>query len=221
MFSGLTNSPATFQTMMNSIFLEEVWEGWLTVYMGDMLIHTDNDVASHRKAVHRILDKIQKHDIFLKPEKCLFEQKRMDFLGVVLENGTIQMDPAKVQGVVDWPHPKSVRDVRAFLGFTGFYCYFVPNYSIITRPLIDLTKKATLFHWEARQETAFLTLKCHMCSKPVLRQPDYTQPFFLATDMSAYGVGAVLSQEGDFNAHTKKFIQQPITYYSATFNPTE
>ena len=221
MFFGLTNSPATFQTMMNSIFLEEVREGWLTVYMDDMLIHTNDDVVNHRNAVHHVLDKLQKHDLFLKPEKCLFEQKRMEFLGVVLENGTIQMDPAKIQGVADWPRPKSVRDVRAFLGFTGFYHYFVPNYSIIARPLIDLTKKATVFHWETHQETAFLTLKRHMCSKPVLQQPDYTQPFFLATDAPAYGVGAVLSQEGDFNTRTKKFIQQPIAYYSTTFTPTE
>jgi hypothetical protein len=189
--------------------------------MDDMLIHTDDNVTSHRKAVHRVLDKLQKHDLFLKPEKCLFEQKHMEFLGIILESGTIQMDPAKIQGVADWPRPKSVRDVRAFLGFTGFYRYFVPNYSIIARPLIDLTKKATPFHWETRQETAFLTLKSHISSKPVLRQPDYTQPFFLATDASAYSVGAVLSQEGDFNARTKKFIQQPIAYYSATFTPTE
>ena len=168
-----------------------------------------------------MLDKLAKHDLFLKPEKCLFEQRRMEFLGVVLENGTIQMDPAKVKGVEDWPQPRTVRDVRAFLGFTGFYRYFVPNYSIIARPLIDLTKKATAFHWDPPQQQAFLTLKNHMCSHPVLRQPDYDKPFFLATDASVYGVGAVLSQEGEFNPRTKKFAQQPIAYYSATFTPTE
>ena len=221
MFFGLTNSPATFQMMMNEIFLEEIREGWLTVYMDDMLIHTDDSLETHRKAVHRVLDKLAKHDLFLKPEKCLFEQHQMEFLGVVLEGGTIQMDPAKINGVADWPTPKTVRDVRAFLGFTGFYRYFVPNYSIIARPLIDLTKKATPFHWDLPQQKAFQTLKSHMCSHPVLKQPDYDKPFFLATDASAYGVGAVLSQEGDFNPRTKKFIQQPIAYYSATFTPTE
>ena len=96
---------------MNSIFLEEVREGWLTICMDDMLIHTDGDVVSHRKVVHRVLDKLQRHDLFLKPEKCLFEQKRMEFLGIVLKGGTIQMDPAKIQGVSDQPRPKSVRDV--------------------------------------------------------------------------------------------------------------
>ena len=74
MFFGLTNSPATFQMMMNEIFLEELREGWLTVYMDDMLIHTNDSLETHRKAVHRVLDKLAKHDLFLKPEKCLFEQ---------------------------------------------------------------------------------------------------------------------------------------------------
>ena len=76
-----------------------------------MLIHTEDCLKTHRKAVHRVLDKLAKHDLFLKPEKCLFEQCQMEFLGVVLENGTIQMDPAKVKGVEEWPQPKCVCDV--------------------------------------------------------------------------------------------------------------
>jgi hypothetical protein len=117
--------------------------------------------------------------------------------------------------------PECVKDVHAFLGFTGFYRYFVPNYSLIARPLIDLTKKATPFHWGPTQIKAFETLKTLMCHHPVLRQPDYNKPFFISTDTSGYGVGAVLSQEGELNPCTKKPVQQPITYYSATFSPTE
>jgi hypothetical protein len=78
MFFGLTNSPATFQTMMNAIFVEELLEGWLTVYMDDLLIHTPNNIAEHRRRVHRVLDKLRKHDLFLKPEKCLFEKRSSD-----------------------------------------------------------------------------------------------------------------------------------------------
>ena len=89
--------------------------------MDDMLIHTKDSLETHQKAVHRVLDKLAKHDLFLKPKKCLFKQRQMEFLGVVLENGTIQMDPAKIKGVKDWPQPRTVRDVRAFLRFTGFY----------------------------------------------------------------------------------------------------
>src|SRR5882757_1041049 len=142
MFFGMTNSPATFQAMMNTIFEDEIREGWLTVYMDDMLIATPDDPILHRECVHRILDKLEKHDLYLKPEKCMFTQKHIEFLGVVLENNTIQMDPTKIEGIANWPYPKNPTDACSFLGFTGFYRYFIPNYSQVARPLLDLTKKA-------------------------------------------------------------------------------
>ena len=206
---------------MNEIFQEELREGWVSIYMDDILVHTDSNRPNHRKCVHQILDKLRKHDLYLKPEKCLFEQEEMEFLGVVLKNGTIQMDPTKIKGVADWPKPNNVRDVRAFLGFTGFYRYFIPNYSKIARPLINLTRKATPFHWESPQMKEFETLKTIMCRKPILRQPNYDDPFFLLTDASAYGVGAVLSQEGETNPCSKKPFLHPIAYYSSTFIPAE
>jgi hypothetical protein len=189
--------------------------------MDDILIHTGDDPALHQECVHRILKKLGENDLYLKPEKCLFEEKRVEFLGVVLEKGTIRMDPAKIKGVADWPRPNNVKDVRAFLGFTGFYRYFIPNYSKIARPLIDLTRKATPFHWEDSQVQAFEMLKGIMCREPILRQPNYADPFFLATDASAYGVGAVLSQEGEINPRTKNPALHPIAYYSSTFIPAE
>src|ERR1019366_3984008 len=221
MFFGLSNSPPTFQCFMNDIFAPEIAQGWLTVYMDDMLIHTGDDLHKHRIKVHTVLRRLKEHDLYLKPEKCQFEQRRIEFLGVILEKGTVQMDPTKTKGIADWQAPRNLRDVRAFLGFTGFYRYFVPNYSKIARPLIALTQKAVPFQWEEPQFKAFETLKTLMCGRPVLRQPDYTRPFCLSTDASAYGVGAVLSQEGELNPRTKKPTQHPIAYYSATFSPTE
>ena len=167
--------------------------------MDNILIHTDQNKERHRTLVHQTLRKLKENDLFLKPEKCQFEQKRIEFLRVVLENGTIQMDPTKVKGVAEWPQPRCIRDVRAFLGFTGFYRYFIQNYSKLARPLIDLTKKATPFHWDEPQVKAFKHLKSLVCSKPILRQPDYTKQFLLSTDASAYSVGAILSQEGETN----------------------
>ena len=111
MFFGLTNSPATFQTMMNAIFAQELREGWVTIYMDDILVHTADDLPLHRRRVHQILDKLQHYDLYLKPEKCLFEKYEMEFLGVVLQNGRIHMDNAKLKGVADWPVPRSVKDV--------------------------------------------------------------------------------------------------------------
>src|SRR5580692_7732316 len=133
----------------------------------------------------------------------------------------VQMDPAKVQGVADWSPPQNVTNVRAFLGFTGFYRYFVPNYSLIARPLIQLTRKNTPFIWDQDCRRAFENLKTLMCNKPILRQPDYTKAFFLATDASRYSVGAVLSQEGEINPCTNKPMLCSVAYFSATFTPTE
>jgi len=222
MFFGMTNSPATFQAMMNAIFEDKIQEGWLTVYMDDMLIATPDDPVFHKKCIHKILDKLEKHDLYLKPEKCMFTQKCIEFLGVILENNTIQMDPTKIKGIAEWPYPRNPTDVRSFLGFTGFYRYFIPNYSHVAQPLLDLTKKVTPWIWTEAQTKAFETLKMLMCSKPILTQPQYDKPFVVHTDTLAYGVGTILLQEGEINPQKpSKPRLHPIAYYSATFTPTE
>ena len=131
---------------MNAIFTEELHENWLTIYMDDILVHTMDDVTAHREKVYKVLQKLRQHDLYLKPEKCQFKQKKVEFLGVILEKETVQMDPTKTKGITDWKTPQNLKDVCAFLGFTGFYRYFIPNYSKITQPLIELTKKAVPFH---------------------------------------------------------------------------
>jgi Reverse transcriptase (RNA-dependent DNA polymerase) len=140
MFFGLTNSPATFQTMMNSIFTEEIAEKWLTVYMDDMAIHTQRrlketeqqHVNRHQTYVKRVLAKLLEHNLFLKPEKCSFEQPSIGFLGVRIMQGQVQMDDTKVDKVHHWRTPMNVTEVHKFLGFTGYYHYFIKDYSKIT-----------------------------------------------------------------------------------------
>jgi hypothetical protein len=233
MFFGLTNSPATFQMMMNTIFRREVALGWLSVYMDDIAIHTkpcpgeteEEHQTRHQEYVHLVLDRLEANDLYLKPEKCAFEQREIDYLGVIVGGNMLKMDPKKIDGVASWKEPTTVTEVRKFLGFTGYYRYFVPNYSKIARPLLDLTKKSTPWHWEERQQHAFDELKNRMCSKPVLKQPDFTRKFYLQVDASAYGVGAVLSQEGENTttslAKRSAPTLHPTAYYSATFTPTE
>jgi hypothetical protein len=221
MFFGLTNSPATFQAMMNHIFQKEIREGWLVVYMDDLLIATEDNLEFHKKCVQQILQKLLDHDLYLKLSKCEFHKRRIEYLGVVLEHGQVQMDPTKVKGVADWIRPQNAKDVRSFLGFTGFYRYFIKDYSKIARPLIDLTKKNLRFTWTEKQQLAFDRLKTLMCAKPVLRQPDYHKMFTLSTDASGYGVGAVLAQEGSPDPKTGKPRMHPVAYYSSTFTPTE
>ena len=119
MFFGLTNSPATFQTMMNAIFHQEVGEGWLSVYMDDMAIHMarlpheteEQHVQRHRTYVHRVLTKLEENDLYLKPKKCEFEKEEIEYLGVIIGKNHLKMSPKKLQGIADWPIPRTPTDI--------------------------------------------------------------------------------------------------------------
>src|SRR6266545_5516637 len=107
------------------------------------------------------------------------------------------MDPKKLKGVADWKPPTNPTEVQKFLGFTGYYRYFIPNYSKIARPLLDLTRKTQDWQWKEPQVKAFEELKTRMCASPILKQPNFHKKFYLQVDASAYSMGAVLSQEGE------------------------
>ena len=233
MFFGLTNSPATFQMMMNTIFRQPVMLGWFSIFMDDGVIHTkqkpgeteEQHIARHRRYVHEIFDTLAENDLYVKPEKCAFEQEEIEYLGIIVGKGRLRMDPKKLHAVLNYPTPRNATDIRAFLGFTGYYRYFVKNYSAIVRPLLALTRKSAIFHWGKEEQAAFDEIRTIMCKAPVLRQPDFQKKFYLQTDASAYGMGAVLSQEGDTTtpslAKFKKPVTHPVAFFSATFTPTK
>jgi Reverse transcriptase (RNA-dependent DNA polymerase) len=119
MFFRLTNSPATFQMMINTIFTDDIAEKWLTVYMDDMAIHTtcqtgeteEQHIQRHRIYVRRVLTKLMEHNLFLKPEKCSFEQLSIEFLGIRITQGEVQMDNTKVEKVRNWRTPTNIMEV--------------------------------------------------------------------------------------------------------------
>jgi Reverse transcriptase (RNA-dependent DNA polymerase) len=129
MFFRLTNSPATFQTMMDTIFREQIAQGWLTVYMDDIAVHTKKEASEseeqhleqHRRLVREMLTILRKHDLYLNVRKCQFEQSEVDYLGVRVGQGHVKMEEAKVDKVRDWQPPQDVTQVQWFLGFTGYY----------------------------------------------------------------------------------------------------
>ena len=195
MFFGLTNLPATFQTMMDELFKIEIATGRVIIYMDDILIATDKDLQDHRKEVDNVLRKLQDNDLFLKPEKCTFHKKEVEYLGVIVGNNQVKMDPVKVKGITEWPTPTTVKELRSFLGFGNYYKDFIHNYSHIARPLHEMTKKAITWLWGTPQKQAFDTLKEKFMSYPVLRNPDYHKRFILDTDASNHAVGASISQD--------------------------
>ena len=129
---------------------------------------TEEQHQWHRNYIHKIFEILAKHDVYLKPEKCQFEQTSIEFLGVIVGEGQLRMDPKKLQGVADWKPSTMPTEIQKFLGFMGYYRYFIPNYSKITRPLLMLTRKTMLWHWGEEQMKAFEELKTRICTSPVL-----------------------------------------------------
>jgi transposase InsO family protein len=214
MFFGLTNSPATFQTMMDDIFRDLIARGVVCVYLDDILIYT-RTLEEHRKIVSEVLKRLKKHKLFLKPEKCEFERTQIEYLGLIVGQGRAEMDPVKVAGVKEWPTPTCKKEVQAFLGFINFYRRFVKDFSHHARPLFDLTKKEGGWRWEKEQREAFEKLKKIITSTPVLIFPDEGRPFRLEADSSDFATGAVLSQLAD----DQKW--HPIGFHSKSLSEVE
>ena len=165
MYFGMSNSPPTFQMFMNMILAatqdkHRPLGTEILDYMDDILIASKGTttIEDHRAAVRDVLQVLQDYDLFLKPEKCVWESSRVDYLGLILEKGVTRMDPAKIAGVRDWPTPTTVKQVRSFLGFCNFYRAFIRGFSHLAKPLNNLTKKDTPWTWGAEQQTAFDTL---------------------------------------------------------------
>jgi len=214
MFFSLTNSPATFQTMVDDELMEFIDQGEGSVYMDDIVIHTDGTEAEHEAIVYKWLAKLEKLSLFLKPSKCEFHKKEVEYLGMIVGNGSVHMDPVKVQGITQWPTPSCVKDVRSFLGFCNFYRAFISDFSNIARPLNDLTCKNRQWDWSESCEAAFRRLKEVCASEPVLKTPDWTKPFVMHTDTSGYALGVVIAQEHDDGMH-------PIAFHSCSLLPAE
>jgi hypothetical protein len=152
MYFGLCNSPATFQAFMNDIFWPTIAKHDLLgtaicIYMDNIAVATkvslspEQSYAAHVAAVTDVLKVALDNDLYFKPEKCVFHATSIDYLGVILEKGVTRMDPVKISGIKDWPTPKTVKDIRSFLGFCNFYCPFIRGFATIAGPLNKLTQK--------------------------------------------------------------------------------
>src|SRR5271156_4326487 len=214
MFFGLTNSPATFQNMMNDLFKELIDSGSVEIYLDDILITADT-LEELRSETDKVLKILQDNDLFLKPEKCEFEQERIEYLGVIISKGHAEMDPAKVTGIIDWPEPKMVKEVPAFLGFCNFYRRFIKDFSHLAQPLFALTRKDTIFSWSDKPKKVFEEIKRIFTSTPVLAIPDTQKPMRVECDSSDFATGAVLAQLEDDN------LWHPVAYLSKSLAEAE
>src|SRR6266516_5918281 len=210
MFFGLTNSPATFQTMMNEIFKDLVMEGVVSIYLDNILIFTKT-LQEHRRITRLVMERLCQHHLYLKPEKCEFEKTQIEYLGLIISEGRVEMDPVKIEAVSRWPVPTSKKEVQSFLGFTNFYRCFICDFSHHGHPLFDLTGSAD-WCWGNEQQEAFQKLKDAITSKPVLIFPDETRPLQVEADSSEFATGAVLSQQSmeDGKWHLVAFLSKSL-----------
>ena len=212
---GLTNAPATFQGLMNEVFASLLRKGVL-VFMDDILIYSAT-LEEHVVLLTAVLQLLTDHNLFAKSSKCSFAQPTIEYLGHVISRSGVSTDPQKIQAVQDWPVPLNVKDVRGFLGLTGYYRRFIKHYSLISRPLTLLLRKDTPFVWSSTTQEAFDVLKHALVSAPVLALPQFQQPFTLETDASDHGVGAILMQNG----HPIAFLSQSLCPRNAALSTYE
>ncbi|KAD6119863.1 hypothetical protein E3N88_11134 [Mikania micrantha] len=203
---GLTNAPSTFQAVMNDLFRPYL-RRFILVFFDDILIYSSS-MEQHKSHLEQTLKLLQDNIFFAKLSKCCFGQERVLFLGHVINSEGVSVEEEKIAAVESWPIPSTVKEVRGFLGLTGYYRRFVRNYGLIARPLTDLTKKDG-FSWSEIAFKAFNDLKQASLTTPVLRLPNFSKPFVIECDASSDGVGAILSQE-----------DHPVAYFSKGFSPS-
>jgi RNase H-like domain found in reverse transcriptase/Reverse transcriptase (RNA-dependent DNA polymerase) len=214
MFFGMCNSPATFQAMMDDIFMSMIDNRLVIVYMDNILIFA-NTKEELKQITKLVLEKLREHSLLLKAKKCEFCQTRIEYLGMIIEEGKISMDAVKVGGIEDWPVPTTLKQTRSFLVFGNFYQRFISHYSKLARPLNNLTKKDKKFEWTTECQKAFDTIKKRFTEEPVLLMPDQSKPFQIESDASKVATDMVLTQL-DSNGD-----RHPIAFLSKTFSETE
>jgi len=162
------------------------------------------------------LEILTEHKLFLHLEKCEFYRKQIEYLGLVISENKIAMDPVKVTGVCKWPVPENRTDVQAFIGFVNFYHCFIQDFSTIARPLFDLTHSNQAWNWGTKEQEAFKHLKMAVTTTPILASPQDSEPFHIKADSSDFAYRAVLSQQ-----LPRKEKWHLVAFYSKSLSPVE
>ena len=197
---GLTNAPATFQRLMGKLFGGQNWD-FVFVYLDDILVASQS-MEEHLSHLEKVAMRIQEAGLRLRPEKCLFATERIEYLGHTLTSSGVQPNDQNVKAVTDFPTPSNLKEVRSFVGMANFYRRHIPKMATLSRPLTELlrhdkdTGKPVPFVWTDDCQKAFENIKEMLTSAPLLHAPEWDKEFFLWTDASLTGFGAVLEQTG-------------------------
>jgi hypothetical protein len=205
LIEGLTNAPATFQTVMTSLL-----HPYIKKFVVDDILIFFKTEAEHQAHVRLVLKVLKREKFYVCKAKSSFAQKEIKYLSHIVNEQGIRPDPKKVEGVQTWPVPKNVHDVKSFLGLVNYFRKFIEHYSEMAVPLMNLMKKSHPWVWTGRCQDAFELLKQKLTEAPLLRTPDESFPYEVVTDASDLDLGGVLLQEG-----------QPVAVESRKLNDAE
>lgn len=209
---GLSNAPSVFQRLMNKILAPA--KNIAAVYLDDILIHTKT-IEEGLENLKTILELLRKEGLKLKLSKCSFLMTSITYLGFEISNGRIRPGELKIKSVQEFAKPESVRNVRQFLGLTGYFRHFIKDYALLAKPLTALLKKDSKWQWTEKEEHAFMTLKERLITRPTLALYVPNGKTEVHTDASSHGVAGILMQQGsDGKMH-------PVAYYSRQTNAAE
>jgi hypothetical protein len=208
---GLTNAPATFQSCMNHVFNKQLRKH-LLVFFDDLLIYSKT-WEEHLRHLDQILSIMEEQSLYAKESKCEFGMTEVLYLGHIIEAKGVQVHQEKIEAIMEWPTPKTLTELRGFLGMCTYYRKFVKGFSQLCAPLTDLTKKGA-FKWDEEAQKTMDKMKKVMSTCPVLALPDFSLPFTLECDASGEGIGAVLMQKRHPLAYESRKLRGPELLYS-------
>ena len=202
---GFTNAPAAFMDLMNKVFRPYL-DQFVVVFIDNILVYS-RDEQEHEQHLKIVLQTLREKKLYAKLSKCDFWLKEISFLGHIVSAEGIRVDPVKIEVVVNWKPPRSVTEVRSFLGLAGYYRRFVKGFSIIASLLTKLLRKGVMFEWSDKCQNSFEQLKEMLVKAPVLTQPTSGKEYTLYSDASGIGLGCVLIQNDKVVAYASRQLK--------------
>ena len=210
---GLTTAPGVFSQMMQTV-LGDAQRSHCLCFLDDVVVHSKT-ADEHITHLRDVFQRLKEAGLKMKMSKCAFMRREIAFLGHRVSDKGVSVDPAKVEAMQSVPAPRTVREIRAFLGMAGYYRRFVSQFATIALPLTELTKKDVAFKWTNDCQQAFDELKKKLTTAPVLAYPSMQRPFVVYTDASGVGIGAVLAQPDEDGE------EKVVSYLSQKLTPTQ
>lgn len=209
---GVAGGPATFQALMDRV-LDGINHQCAMAFLDDVLVYSPT-LEDHLVHVREVLERIKQAGLTINPDKVQLCTQSLTFLGHVISPGECRPDPEKVRAVADYPQPSNVKQLQAFLGLTGYYRNFIPQFSFLAKPLTNLLKREQKWQWASNEQRSFTALRTALATGAVLRLPDLNAPFIVETDASSTGIAAVLLQQ-------QEDILRPVSFISRGLSDAE